>query len=157
MCAELSPHIVGEAFYNAEVENELRRIGKISYRMYKDSDRELCMDMIEEERRERIYLHTTCSLECKKRGELAECNECYLHCFNLFRVWCTVGDRRYMENCVSSLYVQSGGMFVPSMDHTDCDIPCSIQWVDSQHSISPMFVPTHQSVVKPSAMTTAHR
>ena len=61
---------MGEAFYNAEVENELRRIDKIDYRMYKDSDRELCMEMIEEVRRERIYPHTTCSLECKKRGEL---------------------------------------------------------------------------------------
>ena len=54
---ELTPHIVGEAFYNGEMESELRRIGRIEYRMFKDSDRESCMEMIEEVRRQSIYPH----------------------------------------------------------------------------------------------------
>ena len=66
--AELTPHIVGEAFYNGEMESELRRIGRIEYRMFKDSDRESCMEMIEEVRRQSIYPHEACSPECKQKG-----------------------------------------------------------------------------------------
>ncbi|XP_064393011.1 uncharacterized protein LOC135340449 isoform X3 [Halichondria panicea] len=67
---ELSPYIVGEAFYNGEVENELRRVNKIDYRFHKDSEREECMERIEEVRRQSIYHHKedTCTAECKKRG-----------------------------------------------------------------------------------------
>ena len=36
---ELTPRIVGEAFYNGELENELRRIGRIDYLFKRDSDR----------------------------------------------------------------------------------------------------------------------
>ena len=68
---ELSPHTVGEAFYNGEVESELRRIEKVDYRFYKYSDREQCMEMIEEIRRQSIYPHNkeSCTDECKKRGD----------------------------------------------------------------------------------------
>lgn len=68
--AELSPRIVGEAFYNGEMESELRRIDKVDYRFKKDSDREECMQMIEQARRESVYPHNTemCTAECKKRG-----------------------------------------------------------------------------------------
>lgn len=71
-CIELSPHTIGEAFYNGEMENELRRIDKIDYRLYKDSDRDKCMEMIEDIRRQSIYPHNddACTAECKKRGTL---------------------------------------------------------------------------------------
>ncbi|MCG8620407.1 MAG: hypothetical protein MJE68_00195 [Proteobacteria bacterium] len=66
----MSPRIVGEAFYNGEVENELRRIGRIDYKFKKDSSREECMTVIEELRRQKIYAHDAdmCTSECKKRG-----------------------------------------------------------------------------------------
>ncbi len=65
---ELSPHIVAEAFYNGEVESELRRIGKIDFRLKRDEDREKCMEMIEERRRQVIYPHEMCTMECQQRG-----------------------------------------------------------------------------------------
>ena len=46
MLTELTPKTVAEAFYNGEVENELRRIGCTEYVFRNDSDRELCMEMI---------------------------------------------------------------------------------------------------------------
>ena len=55
--AKLIPHIVGEAFYTGEMENELRRIVRVGFRMFKDNDREGCMGMIEEFRRQAIYPH----------------------------------------------------------------------------------------------------
>lgn len=70
MNAELSPHLVGEAFYNGELEAELRRINMIDYRFKKDNDREGCMETIEEFRRQTLYSHTdvSCTEECKSRG-----------------------------------------------------------------------------------------
>ncbi len=70
-----SPYIVGEAFYNGEVENELRRVNKIDYHFHKDSEREECMERIEEVRRQSIYHHKedTCTAECKKRGNYSAC------------------------------------------------------------------------------------
>ncbi len=38
----------------------------MSYFFRKDSDRESCMEAIEERRREKIYPHLTCEEECKK-------------------------------------------------------------------------------------------
>ena len=66
---ELSARTVAEAFYNGELENELRRIKLVEYRM-KDSDRESCMEEIERIRRENIYPHpdSQCTAECKARG-----------------------------------------------------------------------------------------
>ena len=60
---ELTPRIVGEAFYNGEFENELKRIGRIDWR-----DRESYMAMIEEMRRQSIYPHQMCTQECKQKG-----------------------------------------------------------------------------------------
>ena len=65
---ELSPYIVGEVFYNGEIENELRRINRIDFRLKKDSDREKCMEMIEKIRQQDIYPHLTCTMECQQRG-----------------------------------------------------------------------------------------
>ena len=69
---ELSPRIVSEAFYNGELENELRRINMVDYRFKKDSDREECMGIIEEIRRGKLYHHVVdmCADECKQRGNL---------------------------------------------------------------------------------------
>ena len=69
---ELSPRIVSEAFYNGELENELRRINMVDYRFKKDSDREECMGIIEEIRRGKLYPHVVdmCTDECKRRGNL---------------------------------------------------------------------------------------
>lgn len=38
---ELTPHTVGEAFYNGELEDELRAIGKVDYRFKCDQDPEV--------------------------------------------------------------------------------------------------------------------
>lgn len=102
---------MAEAFYTGEVESELRRIGKIDYRMHKDSDREKCMEMIEEFRRESIYPHTLCCTECKSRGEIAVSNNKLVHdpC-GICRMWIPLGNRWDMEDCFSTLYVQSEGM-----------------------------------------------
>ena len=66
----MSPRIVSEAFYNGEVESELRRIQMVDYRFKMDSDREMCMGVIEEIRRKTLYPHSeeTCTDECKRRG-----------------------------------------------------------------------------------------
>ena len=67
---ELSPHVVGEAFYNGETEAELRRIKRADFKFKKDSDRDNCMEMIEEIRRETLYSHCPkmCTSVCKSRG-----------------------------------------------------------------------------------------
>lgn len=67
---ELSPYMVSEAFYNGELENELRRIERVEYTFKRDSDRETCMQMVEEVRRKTVYPHNVddCTEECKKRG-----------------------------------------------------------------------------------------
>ncbi len=67
MHIDISASTVAEAFYWGEVENELRAIN-MDYFFRKDSDRESCMEAIEEKRREKIYPHLTCEEECKKRG-----------------------------------------------------------------------------------------
>lgn len=54
---ELSGHTVAEAFYNGELESELRRIGKLDYRLKRDSDRDSCMEMVEKIRCQSIYVH----------------------------------------------------------------------------------------------------
>ena len=72
MHTELTPRTVGEAFYNGELEDELRTIGKVDYRFKCDSDREVCMEMVEEHRRETTYPHpeSQCTTDCKSRGKI---------------------------------------------------------------------------------------
>ncbi len=69
---ELNGHTVAEAFYNGELENELRRIGKIDYCFKLDSDRDRCMEMVEEVRKEQVYPHSvsSCTEVCKRRGNV---------------------------------------------------------------------------------------
>ena len=62
---------MAEAFYSGEVENELRRVNCIDCTFRSDSDREMCMEMIEGVRRQNIYPHlpSDCTEECKLRGK----------------------------------------------------------------------------------------
>ena len=62
--------MVARAFWIGEVENELRRVGKLDYSFKRDEDLEECMKMIEEERRCTVYPHkpSDCTIECKERG-----------------------------------------------------------------------------------------
>ena len=57
---------MGDAFYTGELEAELRLVGQVDYRFKKDSDRELCMDVIEGMG---TYLHPAeeCTPDCKER------------------------------------------------------------------------------------------
>jgi len=59
---------VAEAFWNAEIENELREEGKIDYIFSSADSREELMDNIDEQRAAHPYVHTNCTDECKKRG-----------------------------------------------------------------------------------------
>ena len=63
---ELTPHTVGEAFYNGELEDELCAIGKMDYRFKCDQDREVCMEMVEKHRRQNLYRHpqSQCTADC---------------------------------------------------------------------------------------------
>ena len=68
--AEFTPRIIADAFYNGEVEAELRCLDRIDYLFKKDSDREDCMEMIESMRRMSTYPHPAveCAPDCKDRG-----------------------------------------------------------------------------------------
>ncbi len=67
---ELNPHLVAESFYNGEVENEQREVGLEDFRFNANSDREKCMESIEEKRRLSVYPHPSelCTADCKDRG-----------------------------------------------------------------------------------------
>lgn len=67
---EFTPRIVADAFYTGELEAELRLLGHVDYLFKKDSDRELCMEMIEGIRRMGTYPHPVeeCAADCKERG-----------------------------------------------------------------------------------------
>ena len=69
---EKTPHLVAEAFYNCEVEAELEDLGWVDYRFKKNSDREECMQEIENKRSSTLYLHSSsvCTDDCKKRGNI---------------------------------------------------------------------------------------
>ena len=71
--SELHPHIVADAFYNGEIENEIRQLVRegwkfTNFSFKNDSDRERLMEVIESIRCERIYPHYECTAECKERG-----------------------------------------------------------------------------------------
>ena len=58
---------VAEAFWNAEVESELRT-GGVTFKFTEKSDREAFMDEVDRARAKNPYVHTNCSEECRKRG-----------------------------------------------------------------------------------------
>lgn len=71
--AELHPHIVADAFYNGEIENEIRQLASEGWQVTdfsfrSDSDRERIMEEIENIRCQRIYPHNECTADCKERG-----------------------------------------------------------------------------------------
>ena len=71
---ELTPRLVSEAFYNGEVEAELRTLAsemKLPIEesvFHTDSDRELVMEKIECIRSTSIYVHNQCTPACRERG-----------------------------------------------------------------------------------------
>ena len=58
---------MAEAFWNSEVESELR-MGDINFKFTEKSDREAFMDAVDRSRANNPYAHTNCSEECRKRG-----------------------------------------------------------------------------------------
>lgn len=60
--------MVAEAFWNSEVEYELREANMISHKFTKTSSRENIMHAIDEQRAKTTYSHRNCSEECRKRG-----------------------------------------------------------------------------------------
>ena len=66
---ELTRKHVAEAFWNAEVESELR-MDNINFKFTEKSDRESFMDAVDQKRAKQPYAHTNCSEECKKRGNV---------------------------------------------------------------------------------------
>lgn len=72
---ELHRKSVAEAFWNAEIEGELREKGQIGYIFSSVDSRENLMDAIDEERAKHPYAHNDCTDECKKRGESVAQNQ----------------------------------------------------------------------------------
>ena len=72
---ELSPKNAADAFWNGELEHELRTLSQENALnldeaiFYMDSDREKIMNEMESIRSCSIYPHLHCSLECKQRGK----------------------------------------------------------------------------------------
>ena len=60
---------MAEAFWNAEVEHELRT-GDVKFKFTEKTDREAFMDAVDRGRANNPYAHTNCSEECRKRGNL---------------------------------------------------------------------------------------
>ena len=58
---------MAEAFWNAEVESEVRT-GNINFKFTEKNDREAFMDAVDKSRANNPYTHTNCSEECRKRG-----------------------------------------------------------------------------------------
>ena len=71
---ELTPRITSDAFYNGELESEVRTLLEESKLTFddcifrKDSDRERIMQLVESIRSHSIYPHLNCTTECKDRG-----------------------------------------------------------------------------------------
>ncbi len=72
---ELSPRVVADAFYNGELESEIRflieehpTLQLDDFPFNTDADREHIMEQVESFRD--IYPHNSCTSECKERGEV---------------------------------------------------------------------------------------
>ena len=66
--AELHRKVVARAFWNSELEDELREQGQIEYRFESVDDNNKAMEEIDRHRATTVYPHQTCSAECRKRG-----------------------------------------------------------------------------------------
>ena len=73
---EIHSKTVASAFWNHQVEAELRERGWEEYLFASSSSREECMKKIDEERANSVYPHdeSDCSEECKQRGKLYTIN-----------------------------------------------------------------------------------
>ena len=60
---------MADAFWNAELEDELRQRGRIKSPFAVPSDRERLMQEVDKVRAVSIYSHEVCSKECQMRGE----------------------------------------------------------------------------------------
>ena len=137
--AELNPHTVADAFYNGELESEIRLLVTTSgtvtlsdFTFRKDSDREALMEKIESIRSQSIYHHHDCTPDCKKRGKLNNfgskrsstivvvkipmCGESQNIIINYIkfvflccRLWYTMGHGRHLEINLSPLHASSQG------------------------------------------------
>ena len=58
---------MAEAFWNAEVEHELRT-SDVKFKFTEKTDREVFMDAVDRGRANNPYAHTNCSEESRKRG-----------------------------------------------------------------------------------------
>ena len=65
--AELHRKVVARAFWNSELEDELREQGQIGYR-FESVDDNKAMGEIDRHRASTVYPHQNCSVECCKRG-----------------------------------------------------------------------------------------
>ena len=68
--AELHRKTVANAFWNGEVENEIRELGWDHVTFKKAQDRERIMEEIDNERAVNVYEHNHCTEDCKRRGKL---------------------------------------------------------------------------------------
>ncbi len=66
--SEIGRKTVAGAFWNYQLESELREEGNESYLFTDSKSRERCMDEIDRRRSVSVYAHEQCSEECKKRG-----------------------------------------------------------------------------------------
>ena len=68
--SELHCKTIASAFWNHQVEAELREKGWEEYLFANTGSREECMRRIDEERAKSVYSHdeNECSEECKRRG-----------------------------------------------------------------------------------------
>lgn len=75
--SELHCKTVASAFWNHQVEAELREKGWEEYLFANTGSREDCMRRIDEERAKSVYSHgeSECSEECKRRGYFTKINE----------------------------------------------------------------------------------
>ncbi len=66
--SEIGRKTVASAFWNYQLESELREEGHEMYLFTDSKSREKCMDEIDRKRCVSVYAHEQCSEECKKRG-----------------------------------------------------------------------------------------
>ena len=66
--AELHRKVVARAFWNSELEDELREQGQIEYKFESVDDNNKAMEEIDRQRASTVYPHQNCSAECRKRG-----------------------------------------------------------------------------------------
>ena len=91
----MNPHTVGDAFYNGELENEIRILVTTSgtvnlsdFTFRKDSDREAIMEKIESIHSQTIYHHHDCTpVRLQKRGKLNNKGSSTIVVIQMRKVW----------------------------------------------------------------------